>query len=499
MAISSSEIQTTVYRRRGKQEVPTFQDLLAVVNDVQTCVTAINADFGGSVTSVALSLPAIFTVSGSPVTTSGTLTGTLATQVANTIFSGPATGADAAPTFRSLVAADIPAISLTTGVSGVLPIANGGTALSTLGTAGQQLRVNAGATGLEYFTDISSTGFVDGGNSFGANATIGLNDDYSLTFVIDGVHSGVISNSTGAVWNTTFGYSSGSSFTSGTQNTFIGHEAGQLVSSGSNNTILGYSAGGTMTSGSDNIMLGAAAGSGATLLSNVVLIGVGSGNAIASTSNTIFVGSLTGQTWSGSDNTAIGHNAGYNVTGGDQNVVIGSNSLINTSSASISNNVIIGEATGASVSAALSGSVLIGRGADVTAGFTNCVAIGNAATVGVSNGFVLGGASTLVGIRTSSPTEALTIGGGNLSMASTTAVQSIIASSTASMGLKIGTSASQLLGFWNATPVAQSTGWTMSNVTTDKVLNANSTTLDEVADVLGTLVDQLKTYGILGA
>lgn len=65
-------------------------------------------------------------------------------------------------------------------------------------------------------------------------------------------------------------------------------------------------------------------------------------------------------------------------------------------------------------------------------------------------------------------------------------------------GTKIGTGATQKLGFWNATPVAQSTGWTTSNVTTDKSFDANATTLDEVADVLGTLIEQLKTYGILG-
>lgn len=67
----------------------------------------------GTVTSVALSLPNIFTVSGSPVTTSGTLTGTLATQTANYVFAGPTTGSAAAPTFRALVAADIPDISAT--------------------------------------------------------------------------------------------------------------------------------------------------------------------------------------------------------------------------------------------------------------------------------------------------------------------------------------------------------------------------------------------------
>ena len=64
----------------------------------------------GSVTSVGLSMPAEFSVSGSPVTTSGTLTVTKANETAHTVFAGPSTGSPAAPTFRSLVAADIPTI-----------------------------------------------------------------------------------------------------------------------------------------------------------------------------------------------------------------------------------------------------------------------------------------------------------------------------------------------------------------------------------------------------
>lgn len=62
---------------------------------------------GGAVTSVGLSLPAMFTVTGSPVTTSGTLTATLASQTANTIFAAP-NGSAGAPTFRLIVAADLP-------------------------------------------------------------------------------------------------------------------------------------------------------------------------------------------------------------------------------------------------------------------------------------------------------------------------------------------------------------------------------------------------------
>lgn len=65
----------------------------------------------GTVTSVGLSMPGIFSVSGSPVTTSGTLSATLNTQTANQVFAGPATGAAATPAFRALVAADIPSLA----------------------------------------------------------------------------------------------------------------------------------------------------------------------------------------------------------------------------------------------------------------------------------------------------------------------------------------------------------------------------------------------------
>jgi hypothetical protein len=68
------------------------------------------AGTGGTVTSVGLaddSTVPIYTISGSPVTTSGTLGLTLTTQTANTVFAGPATGAAAQPTFRDLVITDL--------------------------------------------------------------------------------------------------------------------------------------------------------------------------------------------------------------------------------------------------------------------------------------------------------------------------------------------------------------------------------------------------------
>lgn len=57
-------------------------------------------------------------------------------QADNTVFAGPATGGPLAPTFRALVATDIPSIDVSTAVSGILPIANGGTGANSMGAFG---------------------------------------------------------------------------------------------------------------------------------------------------------------------------------------------------------------------------------------------------------------------------------------------------------------------------------------------------------------------------
>lgn len=106
----------------------------------------------GTVTSVGLALPsALFTVTNSPVTSTGTLTGTLTTQSANLVWAGPTTGSASAPTFRSLVGADLPNPSATTlgGIESLAAVtSNWIRAISTSGvpTASQPA-----------FTDISGT------------------------------------------------------------------------------------------------------------------------------------------------------------------------------------------------------------------------------------------------------------------------------------------------------------------------------------------------------
>lgn len=119
----------------------------------------------GTVTSVAATVPSILSVAGSPITSSGTLALSLATQTANQVFAGPTTGAAATPTFRTLVDADIPnAITIdlaATATALATPRAiNGtnfdGTAAITI-TANLPANPTACASG-EYVSDIAADG-----------------------------------------------------------------------------------------------------------------------------------------------------------------------------------------------------------------------------------------------------------------------------------------------------------------------------------------------------
>ena len=85
--------------------------------------------------SVGLALPSIFSVSGSPVTSSGTLTGTFTTQAANRIFAGPTTGADATPAFRVVVDDDIPN-TITVDLAAIATVANSGDSATAFFSSG---------------------------------------------------------------------------------------------------------------------------------------------------------------------------------------------------------------------------------------------------------------------------------------------------------------------------------------------------------------------------
>ncbi len=106
----------------------------------------------GTVTSVGLadgSTVPIYTITNSPVTTSGTLTFTFATQVKNLVLASPTTGANAQPSFRALVAADLPTGDLTdVGTDGI-----------TIGS-GVGAVIGSGTTISQHVADTSHNGYL---------------------------------------------------------------------------------------------------------------------------------------------------------------------------------------------------------------------------------------------------------------------------------------------------------------------------------------------------
>ena len=101
---SVGTVATTVGKIQGtavSATAPTTNQVLQY-NGTSWVPTTLAAS--GTVTSVGLSLGGIFT-SRSPITTTGTLTGPLATQTANFVVAAPTARLAAAPTFRALVAA----------------------------------------------------------------------------------------------------------------------------------------------------------------------------------------------------------------------------------------------------------------------------------------------------------------------------------------------------------------------------------------------------------
>ena len=141
---------------------------------------------GGTVTSVALSAPGIFTVSGSPVTGSGTLSFSLNTQTQNIVFASP-NGSTGAPTFRALVAADIPSLSY-------LPLAGG----SMDSAATVTFSGGGTVTGLPTPTNASDAA----PKSYVDSVAAGLDPKESVKAATTAALSGITYNATGGVGGT---------------------------------------------------------------------------------------------------------------------------------------------------------------------------------------------------------------------------------------------------------------------------------------------------------
>ncbi len=130
----------------------------------------------GTVTSVAMTGDGVIfssSVTGSPVTSSGTLAPSLKTQTANYALMGPTTGSAATPTFRALVAGDIPSLPGSIIGSGTVSASYLPTAtMSAFGVmkVGSGLSVSAGVVSTTNNGTVTSVSFSGDGTIF--NSTV---------------------------------------------------------------------------------------------------------------------------------------------------------------------------------------------------------------------------------------------------------------------------------------------------------------------------------------
>lgn len=382
----------------------------------------------GTVTSVGLALPAsVFVVSGSPVTTTGTLTGTLATQAANIVFAGPATGAAAAPTFRALVAADIPGGGTIGGTIAVNQVAVGsgantiagsaaltfnatsGTVLGTTTTTNvfemtgavanyaeiniQNTTANAAASAdvvatadngsaTTHFVNMGINSSLGGGAPFtAANAAYLYSTDNELDLAAIGT-TGVVNIATGAaaLVRLTVGSDGGIKWigiatvsapaTSGANNGTIYYDKTlqQFMASTNNGAYAALGGGGltgTLVSGRVPFANGASSLTDNAAMTFSTASGFNVNRAVGS-SQTLMLGNNSGNTtMTGANNILIGQSSGPLLTNGASNISIGSGS--GGALLGGASNVLIGSTTGQTLDTG-SGNILLGTLADVDVG-----------------------------------------------------------------------------------------------------------------------------------
>jgi len=262
-------------------------------------------------------------------------------------------------------------VSLTTQVSGTLPVGNGGTGLATTPTNGQLLIGNgtnfslAALTAGANITVTNSAGGITIATSFEGDTDTATPFETSIGYQAGNVNTGVN--------NTFIGYQAGLANTTGTGNTAVGYQAldanttgGSIVAVGSSaltaNTTgfaliaVGSSALFSNTTGSNNV----AVGSGALRDNTTGATNVAMGNStlLANTtgqSNSAFGHSALNAVTTGGNNTAVGRDAGDKITTGQQNTLLGASAGSSGTNdlTTGSNNTLIGfdaAATSASVS-----------------------------------------------------------------------------------------------------------------------------------------------------
>lgn len=233
----------------------------------------------GTVTSVGITAPAIFAVTNSPVTTAGVIDLALVTQTANRVFAGPSTGAAAAPTFRTLVAADLgtgtPTVNTVlrgdltwgdaTAIVGWTPSLNTSSPNNTVNAS--RLLVNSTSVDGDAVIQPKGTGALlgslpdgtaAGGNKRGQYAVDLQTSRVAASNVALGNYSGVLSgysNTTNSVYSVVSGGSTNTINTT-SQYSFIGGGFQNLINNNANYSVVSGGFNNQIGSGAASVILG---------------------------------------------------------------------------------------------------------------------------------------------------------------------------------------------------------------------------------------------------
>ena len=376
-------------------------------------------------------------------------------------------------------------LPLTTGVTGILPLANGGTNASITAANGAVVYSTGSALGVT--TAPGATGKIllstNAGSPTWSSAIYlqgdggGGNSDIYITNYATRVTTNGI--------NVFIGHACGNATLTSTRTTAIGSNAGFSLTSGAGNSFFGNICGYGVTTGGSNALYGAFVGqtAAAAAMDSSAIFG-SSACANGSASQAAIFGGSAAIAATGVGNCVFGYFSGYGLTGGTYNIFLGYQAGRGVTSGS--SNILIGYMAGRSyvttqsnqlyicnsdTATPLIGGVFPNVSLTFTAGTTTC----SAAFVAGASGFSVGATGTvtaglwngsIIGLAYGGTNANLTASNGGIVWSNATQLQILAGTATAGKILQSGAT---------ATPSWSTPTYPSASGTAGKVLRADGT------------------------